>query len=115
MIFYRGWEIKKGKVMMAVNMEEPLFPTQEIVEIAQKCYSCVPKEHISRALGKTSIHGKKILQKSITALENTPIKKRAHEFIDNIKGRQVIRQNAKPSSAFIQDILAHKEHIRNNK
>ena len=114
MVLYRQWEIKNGKALVTQNINEPLFPMKEIMALAEKCYTCVPREYTLRLLERASVHGKNIIQKSTQLLEQSPIKKRLHAVIDAIKGKHIIERGVRPSSPFIQDILAHKEQIRNN-
>ena len=114
MILCRGWEIKKGKMSPATE-GVILFSKQEIQQLSEICYSCIPKEYARRLMNTAVHHGKGFSQKAMMSLGNSSASKRVHAFIDSIRGKYIIREDSKkPSSAFIQDILAHKEQFRNN-
>lgn len=114
-ILYRGWEIKKGKVLIHIIADKPIFSLHEIKSVVEKCYSYIPKEFLLHVFEIVISHGRKMFQKSVITLERLPIRNRLYTFIAEIKGRQGIRSNDRPSSAFIQDILKHKEQIRNRR
>ncbi|MBI2109508.1 MAG: hypothetical protein HYT93_05095 [Parcubacteria group bacterium] len=115
MILFRRWEIKKGKVLAATSLNEPFFSEQEIKMLVQRCYTCIPREYFLRLLGTMSIHGKDTTQKLVSLIQNSLLHQRIRVCIEAVKGKYKIQHGTRPSSPFIQDILAHKEQIRNNK
>ena len=114
MILYRIWEIKKERILPRTNFNEPFFSKEEIKMLTQKCYSCIPKEYLAHVREKVIVFSKMILQKIMIFIENAPVTKHIRRFTDAVRGRHVIQNSTKPSSAFIQDILARKEQVRSN-
>lgn len=110
MIFFRAWEIKKGRVNVASDGAEKIFDASELKQEIQGIYALLPQHLFSRAVTYIVERTVSVSRQFISFVKKI-ILAYAHRIIKYVKGRQRIEMRNQ-SSAFIKDILAHKERIR---
>lgn len=115
MIFYRGLEIKQGKMSAERSGGDSILLTREIIKAGKKCYTCIPKEHIRRVYSMLYTRSEKSLNNLAEWIHTLPAKKYVLRFIDTIKGKHAFYAVKESPSPFLRDMLAHKKQIRDNK
>jgi len=116
MVFYRSWELKTKKVE---TLSEAMVGIISAFRLDKFLYSFLKiyKNMAEKGLSMLLQYGKIAIHRLEELLKRVPQPSFMQKTVDFVYGKNLpgTKKGSLPTSAFIREIVEHKEQIRNNK